>query len=62
MRRRHHEDRLAEANDAVLSARDGLKNIRDRDDEVSALSSSLIKLRRRNHFAEQIQIIMEGGK
>lgn len=47
--------------EAVRQALDNLGTARARWPEVHAVTTSLRELRERNHFAEQIQHIFEGG-
>jgi hypothetical protein len=47
--------------EAVREALDNLGDAKSRWPEVNAVSQSLRELRERNHFAEQIQNIFEGG-
>jgi hypothetical protein len=45
---------------AVLDAAGALKQVQSRNPEVHAVSKTLKDIRERNHFAEQLQIILGG--
>ena len=47
--------------EALQEADKNLKKVKARDKEVHDVAESLRKVRSRNHFAERIQEIMEGG-
>jgi hypothetical protein len=46
---------------AILDANKSLERVQARDPEVHAVSRALKTIRERNHFAEQLRTIMEGG-
>lgn len=48
--------------EARQAAEQNLADARDRWPEVNRVSKSLRELRERNHFAEQLQHIFEGGR
>ena len=52
---------LNESQQAVLNATKSLREVRERDSEVHAVSKTLKAIREKNHFAEQLRVIMEGG-
>lgn len=52
----------AKSQQAVLDATRSLEEIRSRNPEVHAVSKALRKIREQNHFAEQLQSIMGGGR
>lgn len=52
---------IKESQQAILDATKSLRDVRSRDPEVHAVSRTLREIRERNHFAEQLQIIMKGG-
>jgi len=45
---------------AVLDATQSLERVQSRESEVRAVSKALKDIRERNHFAEQLQILMGG--
>lgn len=49
------------AKQALVEAEKGHRKVKARDQEVHQVAESLKKIRQRNHFAERIQEIMEGG-
>lgn len=57
-RRVRHE---TESQQAIVNATKKLREVRDRDDEVHQISGALKSIRERNHFAEQLRVIMERG-
>lgn len=57
-RNKHH---IKESQQAILDATKGLREVRERDDEVHSVSGALASIRERNHFAEQLRVIMGGG-
>lgn len=52
---------IRESQQAVLDATKSLREARERDPEVHAVAITLRAIRERNHFAEQLRTIMEGG-
>lgn len=46
---------------AVRDAARSLERVKARNPEVHEVSKTLKDIRERNHFAEQLQVIMEGG-
>jgi predicted RNA-binding Zn ribbon-like protein len=50
-----------ESQQAILDATKALREVVDRDKEVRETSGALRLIRERNHFAEQLKVIMEGG-
>lgn len=50
-----------ESQQAILDATKALREVADRDKEVRETSGALRLIRERNHFAEQLKVIMEGG-
>lgn len=50
-----------ESRQAILDATKALRDVVDREKEVRETSGALKVIRERNHFAEQLQVIMEGG-
>lgn len=53
--------KLKDSQQAILDATKSLREVRSRDDEVHQVSGALRNIRERNHFAEQLQVIMERG-
>lgn len=58
--RRNMQD-LEAAEQASLDAQKQLRRVNARDIEVHKISGSLRTLRERNHFAENLRSIMQGG-
>jgi hypothetical protein len=58
---RKRRESMTESQKAVKEATQSLKRVQERDPEVRAVSKTLKDIRERNHFAEQLKIIMEGG-
>lgn len=50
-----------ESQQAVLEAVESLRDVTSRNKEVHTVSKTLKDIRERNHFAEQLRAIMEGG-
>lgn len=50
---------MKESQQAILDATGKLRSTRERGPEVSRVSNVLRDIRERNHFAEQLQTIME---
>lgn len=59
--KRKVEDRRHEAEQAVADAHDNLKRIERRTPEVEEVVRKLKLIRERNHFAEQLELIMRHG-
>jgi hypothetical protein len=53
--RRRGKDKEDPADKALREARDKVKEIEERGEEVTALAESLKHMRERNHFAEQLE-------
>lgn len=51
-----------DAKRALEDAHANLRRIKARSPEVSTVATNLRVLRERNHFVEQLQVIMEGPK
>jgi hypothetical protein len=51
----------SESRQALLDATKSLREVKDRDTEVHEVSTTLKAIRERNHFAEQLRTIMQGG-
>lgn len=51
----------SESRQALLDADASLQEVKARDQEVHAVSSTLKAIREKNHFAEQLRTIMQGG-
>lgn len=51
---------MKESQQAILDAAQSLREVRSRDDEVHQVSGALRTIRERNHFAENLRVIMEG--
>lgn len=60
-RRRESRKNLVESEQAILDANKAKKRVADRDQEVRAIANTLKAYRERNHFAEQLRIIIERG-
>jgi hypothetical protein len=58
---RRRRRRGQEASQARESAEQALADTRARRPEIDAVADSLRSLRRRNHFAEQIELLIRGG-
>lgn len=57
------QDRTAmkESQQAILDANAKWREAQERDPEVREVSGALKKIRERNHFADQLRTIMQGG-
>lgn len=53
---------MKESTQAILDATGKLRRTQERGPEVSRVSNVLKDIRERNHFAEQLQSILEGGR
>lgn len=51
-----------EAQKAIKDAAESLERVKARDPEVRAVSKVLRNIRENNHFAEQLQSIISGGR
>jgi hypothetical protein len=60
--RRERKRAIKESSQAVLDAEKAKKRVADRTPEVREVSGALRTIRERNHFAEQLRVIMEGGR
>jgi hypothetical protein len=58
---RRNKDGVKESQQAILDATKTLREVRSRDEEVHAVSRTLKDIREKNHFAERLRVIMEGG-
>lgn len=60
---RRRKQATEDAQKALDQAREKLKEVRERGQEVSAISNALREMRERNHFAEQMEeiIVRFGG-
>jgi hypothetical protein len=58
---RRDKQKAKDSQQAILDATKSLREVRERDDEVHQISGALRTIRERNHFAEQLQVIMERG-
>ncbi len=52
---------LKESTQAILDATESLRDVKSRDEEVHNVSGALKTIRERNHFAENLRMIMERG-
>lgn len=59
--RKRDKQKLKESQQAILNATKSLREVTERDEEVHQISGALRSIRERNHFAEQLQVIMERG-
>jgi hypothetical protein len=50
------------SNEALAEATEQLRIVKARTPEVKAVSTALRAMRERNHFAETLQVIIEGHK
>ena len=55
-------DESREATLAVVKAREELQKVKEREPEVQAVSQASRDFRRKNHFAEALQLLFEGGR
>jgi hypothetical protein len=60
-RRQKHREELVASEQAILDATKAKKRVEDRNPEVRAVAKTLKEIRERNHFAEQLRIIIERG-
>lgn len=51
-----------ESERALAEAHENLKRTQARSPDVTAVTKALQELREKNHFAEQLQIVMGGSK
>lgn len=58
---RRDAKRMKDSQQAILDATKSLREVREKDDEVHQVSGVLKNIRERNHFAEQLRSIMQGG-
>lgn len=58
---RRNKKNLVESEQAMLDADSSLREVEARDPEVRRVAKTLKEIRERNHFAEQLRTIMEGG-
>lgn len=58
---RRDKEELKKSQQAILDAAESLRETKARDQEVHAVSKTLKEIREKNHFAEKLRIIMEGG-
>lgn len=59
--RRKNEVEVKESQQAILDAAESLRQVKSRDAEVHQISGALKNIRERNHFAENLRVIMERG-
>lgn len=52
---------IKQSQQAILDAAESLRDVKSRDAEVHQISGALKTIRERNHFAENLRMIMEGG-
>lgn len=57
--RKRVTNNMKESQQAILNATSTLRRTQERGPEVSRVSKTLKDIRERNHFAEQLQVIME---
>lgn len=55
------KNRSVESKQAIVDATASLRDVEARDSEVHAVSSALRAIREKNHFAENLRTIMQGG-
>lgn len=60
-RRRDEKQKLKQSQQAILDATQSLREVTERNDEIHQISGALRSIRERNHFAEQLQVILKGG-
>lgn len=58
--RRRNKKEIMESEQAILEAQKHIHQAQARNAEVHKISGSLRVIRERNHFAEQLRLIMEG--
>lgn len=61
-RRRRVNKSAEEAKAALAEAREALRTVQERGDEVSTIANSAKKINDRNHFAEQIEEIIRARR
>jgi hypothetical protein len=59
--RKRDRQAMKESQQAILEATRKLRDVQARDKEVHEVSGALRDIRKRNHFAEQLRTIMQGG-
>lgn len=59
--RRNQREKTIESQQAILDATKKLREVKARDEEVHQISGALRNIRERNHFSEQLKVIMERG-
>lgn len=59
--RRSRKPRVTEAKIALTEAKAHLHKVEEREPEVKQVAEESKKLRRNNHFAQDLQSIFEGG-
>jgi len=59
--RKRNNKQIKDSQQAILDATKSLREVHERDTEVHELSGALRNIRERNHFAEQLRVIMERG-
>lgn len=59
--RRRDKKAMKESQQAILDATKTLRDVKAREKEVHEISGALRSIRERNHFAEQLRTIMQGG-
>lgn len=59
--RKRESPQESESIKALAEARENLQRTKERNDEVMEVACAMRMLRERNHFAERLKGIMEGG-
>lgn len=59
--RRRDRQKMKDSQQALLDASESLHQVEARSKEVREISGALRNIRERNHFAEQLRVIMERG-
>jgi hypothetical protein len=59
--RKRNRKELVESERAILDATKQLHEVNSRENEIHQVSGALRTIRQRNHFAEQLRMIMERG-
>jgi len=59
--RRHRKEVGEDAEKALKDASANLRRVKARSPEVSEVAKKLREMRERNHFAEQLQVIIDYG-
>lgn len=59
--RKRDKQEIKQSQQAILDATKSLREVTERDEEIHQISGALRSIRERNHFAEQLQVIMERG-